>query len=83
MPGSLAGSMRSGIDAKYSKIEDIKDPVFRRDLEKSEAGIVPDKGSTIKLKCMVENIVGEQPEYIIWKKGNRMLNYDTERGGIR
>ena len=31
----------------------------------------------------VENIVGEQPEYIIWKKGNRMLNYDTERGGIR
>ena len=42
-----------------------------------------DKGSTIKLKCMVENIVGEQPEYIIWKKGDRMLNYDTERGGIR
>ena len=32
---------------------------------------------------MVEDIVGEQPEYIIWKKGNRMLNYDTERGGIR
>ena len=32
---------------------------------------------------MVENIVGEQPEYIIWKKGDRMLNYDTERGGIR
>ena len=31
----------------------------------------------------MENIVGEQPEYIIWKKGNRMLNYDTERGGIR
>ena len=34
-------------------------------------------------KYQVENIVGEQPEYIIWKKGNRMLNYDTERGGIR
>lgn len=41
-----------------------------------------DGGSTIKLKCIVENIVGEQPGYIIWKKGNRMLNYDTERGGI-
>jgi len=47
-----------------------------------EDRIFYDKGSTIKLKCMVENIVGEQPEYIIWKKGNRMLNYDTERGGI-
>ena len=48
-----------------------------------EERIFYDKGSTIKLKCMVENIVGEQPEYIIWKKGDRMLNYDTERGGIR
>jgi len=47
-----------------------------------EDRIFYDKGSTIKLKCVVENIVGEQPEYIIWKKGNRMLNYDTERGGI-
>jgi len=47
-----------------------------------EDRIFYDKGSTIKLKCMVENIVGEQPEYIIWKKGDRMLNYDTERGGI-
>jgi len=47
-----------------------------------EERIFYDKGSTIKLKCMVENIVGEQPEYIIWKKGDRMLNYDTERGGI-
>jgi len=47
-----------------------------------EDRIFYDRGSTIKLKCMVENIVGEQPEYIIWKKGNRMLNYDTERGGI-
>ena len=42
-----------------------------------------DGGSTIKLKCIVENIVGEEPGYIIWKKGDRMLNYDTERGGIR
>ena len=51
--------------------------------QKVENQIFYDLGSTIKLKCMVENIVGEQPEYIIWKKGNRMLNYDTERGGIR
>jgi hypothetical protein len=51
--------------------------------QKVENQIFYDRGSTIKLKCMVENIVGEQPEYIIWKKGNRMLNYDTERGGIR
>lgn len=47
-----------------------------------EERIFYDAGSTIKLKCMVENIVGEQPEYIIWKKGNRMLNFDLERGGI-
>ena len=59
MPGSLAGSMRSGIDAKYSKIEDIKDPVFRRDLEKSEAGIVPDKGSTIRIAQKKQKQVGE------------------------
>jgi hypothetical protein len=32
---------------------------------------------------VVNNLVGEQPEYIIWKKGDRMLNYDLERGGIR
>ena len=51
--------------------------------QKVENQIFYDLGSTIKLKCMVENIVGEQPEYIIWKKGDRMLNYDTERGGIR
>lgn len=50
--------------------------------QKVEDQIFYDRGSTIKLKCMVENIVGEQPEYIIWKKGDRMLNYDTERGGI-
>ena len=49
MPGSLAGSMRSGIDAKYSKIEDIKEPIYKRDLTKNEAGIQPDKGSTIKI----------------------------------
>jgi len=47
-----------------------------------EDRIFYDRGSTIKLKCKVEDIVGEQPEYIIWKKENRMLNYDTERGGI-
>ena len=52
-------------------------------LQKVEDQIFYDGGSTIKLKCVVENIVGDQPEYIIWKKGNRMLNYDTERGGIR
>jgi len=55
--------------------------VDERHLEVEER-IFYDAGSTIKLKCMVENIVGEQPEYIIWKKGDRMLNYDTERGGI-
>ena len=40
-------------------------------------------GSTIELKCIVKNIVGEPPEYILWHHEDRMLNYDTERGGIR
>lgn len=40
-------------------------------------------GSTIELKCIVRQIVGEPPEYILWHHEDRMLNYDTERGGIR
>ena len=35
------------------------------------------------IKCIVKQIVGQAPEYIIWHHGNRMLNYDIERGGIR
>ena len=45
--------------------------------------IIYEWGSTIELRCVVSNLVGEQPEYIIWKKDDRMLNYDLERGGIR
>ena len=40
-------------------------------------------GSTIELKCRVRKVVGQEPEYIIWHHEDRMLNYDTERGGIR
>ncbi len=40
-------------------------------------------GSTIALKCVVRQIVGEAPDYIIWHHEDRMLNYDTHRGGIR
>lgn len=40
-------------------------------------------GSTIELKCIVRQIVGEPPEYILWHHEDKMLNYDTERGGIR
>lgn len=39
-------------------------------------------GSTIELTCRVERVVGRRPEYIIWHHEDRMLNYDTERGGI-
>ena len=38
--------------------------------------IIYEWGSTIELRCVVSNLVGEQPEYIIWKKDDRMLNYD-------
>ncbi|XP_055915019.1 neurotrimin [Eupeodes corollae] len=38
-------------------------------------------GSTIELQCDITKI--PQPSsYITWKHGNRMLNYDTSRGGI-
>ena len=40
-------------------------------------------GSTIELKCVVRQVVDRAPEYIIWHHEDRMLNYDTERGGIR
>jgi len=39
-------------------------------------------GSTIELKCIVKQIVGEPSEYILWHHEDRMLNYDTERGGV-
>ena len=46
----------------------------------------PDKfyksGSTIELKCVISKM--PQPtNYVTWKHGLRMLNYDTSRGGIR
>ena len=47
MNDSLA---KSGIDRRYQSIHDIKEPNFRRDLTKNEGNIVPDKGSTIKIK---------------------------------
>ncbi|XP_070493357.1 zwei Ig domain protein zig-8-like isoform X1 [Chironomus tepperi] len=45
----------------------------------------PDKfyksGSTIELKCVISKM--PQPtNYVTWKHGLRMLNYDTSRGGI-
>lgn len=46
----------------------------------------PDKfyktGSTIELKCVVSK-VPQPTNYVSWKHGQRLLNYDTSRGGIR
>ncbi|XP_021928644.1 peroxidasin-like isoform X3 [Zootermopsis nevadensis] len=46
---------------------------------------IPDKfykaGSTIELKCVVSQ-VPQPSSYVTWKHGQRMLNYDTSRGGI-
>ncbi|KAJ9596352.1 hypothetical protein L9F63_012627 [Diploptera punctata] len=38
-------------------------------------------GSTIELKCVISQ-VPQPSSYVIWKQGQRMLNYDTSRGGI-
>ncbi|KAG8230540.1 hypothetical protein J437_LFUL008363 [Ladona fulva] len=39
-------------------------------------------GSTIELKCVISQ-VPQLTSYVTWKHGQRMLNYDTSRGGIR
>lgn len=39
-------------------------------------------GSTIELKCIIDKIPSRS-SFVIWKHGERMLNYDTSRGGIR
>ncbi|XP_046400660.1 uncharacterized protein LOC124166963 isoform X2 [Ischnura elegans] len=38
-------------------------------------------GSTIELKCVISQ-VPHPSSYVTWKHGQRMLNYDTSRGGI-
>ena len=37
------------MDGRYLSIRDIKQPTFKRDQNKNEANIVPDRGSTIKI----------------------------------
>ena len=55
-PAGLSSSMsqggqtlKSGIDKRFHSIRDIKNPNFIKDLSQNEGGIVPDKGSTIKI----------------------------------
>lgn len=38
-----------GIDRRYQSIKDVKQGAFAKDFGKNEAGIRPDKGSTIKI----------------------------------
>lgn len=38
-------------------------------------------GSTIELKCVISQ-VPHPSSYVTWRHGERMLNYDTSRGGI-
>lgn len=61
--GSIGQTARTGIDARYSKISDIKDPVFKRDLNKNEGGIIPDKGSTISIASKKVKQKGEENAY--------------------
>ena len=52
---------KTGIDKRYQSIKDIKQPTFTRDNTKNEAEIVPDKGSTIKIKGRKTKFVEENP----------------------
>ncbi len=65
----------------HSAVPEIK--IMDERNSKVKEQIIYEWGSTIELRCVVSNLVGDQPEYIIWKKDDRMLNYDLERGGIR
>lgn len=40
---------KTGVDRRYLSVKDIKEKTFQRDLKKNEAGIEPDRGSTIKI----------------------------------
>ena len=63
MQGSLAASLKSGFDGKHSKVSDIKEPILKRDLTKNEAGIKPDKGSSIRIADKKQKQAGEQNAY--------------------
>ncbi|KAG8232736.1 hypothetical protein J437_LFUL013097, partial [Ladona fulva] len=39
------------------------------------------ESSTIELKCVISH-VSHSSSYVTWKHGQRILNYDTSRGGI-
>ncbi|KAK6643261.1 hypothetical protein RUM43_004766 [Polyplax serrata] len=39
------------------------------------------EGSTISLVCIIENSPSP-PQYVFWYHNERMINYDTTRGGV-
>ena len=47
--GMMDSLSKTGIDRRYQSIQEIKEPNYKRDLTKNEGGIVPDRGSTIKI----------------------------------
>lgn len=61
-------------------------PVPKVEIVDERGDAIPDKfykaGSTIELKCVISQ-VPQPSSYVTWKHGQRMLNYDTSRGGIR
>ena len=46
--GSIS-SRPEGAHRRYLSVRDIKKPIYQRDKTKNEGGILPDKGSTIKI----------------------------------
>ena len=51
----------AGIDKKYSSITEVHEPGFRRDLNKNEGLIEPDKGSSIRIANKKMKAVEQQP----------------------
>ena len=58
MGNSLA---KTGLDRRYLSVKDIKQASFARDTTKKEAGIEPDRGSTIKIAAKKQKFSEKNP----------------------
>lgn len=59
--GSGMDFTKTGIDRRYTAIQDIREPAFQRDLTKNEGNIAPDFGSSIKIHPKKQSQVEPNP----------------------
>lgn len=61
--GEISFAKKEGIDKNYLSIKDKKQPVFERDTDKPEAGIIPEKDGTMVYAQEQKKAVGEKDPY--------------------